>query len=165
MLAEKFQVLSQREKVLGSILGMAVLIAGLTYVLPFVVSQQPASASVEIPPITPNTASKPVITPAPKLNMDNLKNPFNIPPVYQVKNKSTADHAPPGNRLQSSTQPVLHGVISNEKTQMAILEWHGQSETLGVDGSIGEYTVTAIVDNQVMLDGPEGQVVLTLGRG
>lgn len=59
--------------------------------------------------------------------------------------------------------PVLSGIVSGSRTKMAIIDYHG-SQSYAVDDKVGKWVVTAINDEFVILEGPNGQQTLWLGR-
>jgi len=169
-LLAKFQAFTQREKLLLAGVGIAVLITGFVYVSPLFLTEQTTSSQVQTLP----SAAKQVIAVELPVKTDlpasSVKNPFLIPPQYQVRKEippaasgSNATAGPPAQKPVNAI-PVLSGIIASGSTKMAILELGGNSDTVGVGSTLGGYTVASITDSQVVLNGPEGRQVLNIGR-
>jgi hypothetical protein len=166
-----FQAFTQREKLLLAGLGLAVLITGFVYVFPLFFPEKTISTQIQTLP----TAAKQVIAAEMPVKTDlpaaSVKNPFLVPPQYQVRKEtpnaasgSSATAGLPAQKPVNATPPVLSGIMASGSTKMAILELGGSSDTLGIGGTLGGYTVTSITDSQVVLNGPEGRMVLNIGR-
>jgi hypothetical protein len=164
-LTEKIQALSPREKGLMAALSAAVMVAVASYVYPLLNSPQPVSTQAG-PPVPQAKAASPVALPSAKtLTVTEVKDPFQVPPQYQVKKEvKQASDSGPANQAPASPVPLLNGIMSSGGTKTAILDLAGNSDTVGIGGSIGAYTVDSITDTQVVLTGPEGRRVLNIGR-
>lgn len=170
-LSAKFQALTQREKVLFSVLGLAILITGCVYVYPLLFAEKTMGSKVAAPPPVPAKQIGPAATEISTkrdLPIADVKNPFQVPAQYQVRKETTsapAVHTASGPAIKPvSVVPVLSGIIAGGSVKMAILELGGDSDTVGVGGTFGGYTVASITETQVVLSGPEGRQVLNIGR-
>jgi hypothetical protein len=162
-----FQSCSQREKVLLAVLGIAILVTGYIYIFPLLAVAKTESPPVSMPP--PAQAKQAVLAEAPvKSNVPpaKIKNPFQVPAQYRVRQETVPTENMPGGQVYNPVtySPVLNGIVTSGSTKMAIIDFGGNSDTLGVGGTIGQYTVAVITDTQVVLNGPEGRQVLNLGR-
>lgn len=165
-----FQALSQREKALLGLLGIAVLITACVYIFPLLFPKKTVSSQAVIPPSVPVKQAVLMEMPANHaLPAANVKNPFQVPPQYKVR-KETTSAAPAGTTPSGPVPkpvgaiPALSGIIASGSTKMAILELGGNSDTVGVGGTLGGYTVASITDTQVVLSGPDGPLVVNIGR-
>lgn len=160
-----FQSCSQREKTLLAVLGFTVLVAGLIYVISLLAAAKTQSPPVGMTP--PARTEEAILAEIPvKSNVQaaTIKNPFLVPVQYRVRKETAPAGNTPGGQASRPTDycPVLNGIVSSGSTKMAIIEWGGSSDTVGVGGRIGQYTVAAITDAQVVLNGPEGRQVLNM---
>jgi hypothetical protein len=62
------------------------------------------------------------------------------------------------------TLPKLSGVVSTGNFRMAVLQYGTESRSYRVNEHIGPYELIAVSDDSVTLSGPEGKIVLTVGR-
>lgn len=174
-LSATLQALTPREKLSLGVLGIVLLIAGGVYVYPLLVYEKTADAPITAPPaaVQPKRANVPEAPVQPYIPVVNMKNPFLVPPQYQVRKEAAAPAAsannPPASGQASAQKPVnigpvLTGIATSGTMKKAILELDGNSDTYGVGDAIGGYTVTWITDTQVVLNGPAGRQVLNIGR-
>lgn len=139
------------------------------------------------------TVSQPAMpqgyAPAPGGNGE-LRDPFAIPPGYQDREPSagsTALTSPvakgekhfsasspiAANRAAASYEPVkqqaalpvLTGVGGTENRRVALIQYGGKTQPYEVNDMIGSgYQLLAVYDNSATVWGPNGKLVLTLGR-
>jgi hypothetical protein len=78
---------------------------------------------------------------------------------------ATESRAPSAARAGDA--PVLSGVIIAENTRMALLQPPGASSPglVKIGDTVGAYRLTAVQEDRVKLDGPEGEIVLRLSTG
>jgi len=74
-----------------------------------------------------------------------------------------------GNRDQQPakaavSKPVVHGIVRSGATKIAILSTGAESRSYRMSEKVGSYVITAISDSSVTLQGPDGSVVVLLGR-
>lgn len=74
------------------------------------------------------------------------------------QNKSTS----PSSRLLQ--KPILTGIIVGEASRVAIMEYNGQSGMYRLNDTLGPYQLLALSENSVVLNSPDGQLTLALGR-
>lgn len=121
--------------------------------------------------------SKPIM-PNGYQNEKVTRNPFALPPDMVAKrttnaapsnlatNKIPSDKASmgqgPAEHKQALPSLRLTGIITSQDMKLAVINAAGKSKSYQVNDSLGSYTVAAISDDTVMLNGPEGTKVLTL---
>lgn len=173
-LSERLQALTKRERILLVVLGITGVVVVCLYVYPLLMFGKPAISSVSTLPPAVQTSRVINGVPMQAVQIDNVKNPFFVPPSYRVRRNSvpagdsavrsagTMDDVGQGAKTENKA-PVLNGIITNATVKMAIIEVAGNSDTLRVGSSIGGYTVTEITDTQVTVKGREGSMVLSIG--
>jgi type II secretory pathway component PulC len=164
-LSDTLQSLTQREKVLGGVLGIVMLATGSMYIFSMLSSEKTMRSQVVMPLPAPARQDPTEIPIMKDLQTANIKNPFQVPPQYQVR-KETTPSSPGGVPMPKPVSgiPILCGIIASGPIKMAILELGGNSDTLGIGDTLGGYTIVSITDIQVVLNGPEGRQVLNIGR-
>lgn len=102
-----------------------------------------------------------------------VRDPFTPPQTGQKSDRDKpvmADRAglPLGKNTpraaQMLQQPVLTGIIAGETSRVAILEYKGQSDLYRLQDMLGPYQLLAVSERSVVLNSPDGQLTLTLGR-
>lgn len=96
-----------------------------------------------------------------------IRDPFAIPIQYQQQ-PNVAIPAGVGRDQQTGKTrealPVVQGIVGAGTAKAAILSTGSESRSYRVNERVGSYVITAISNNSVTLQGPEGTVVVPMGR-
>lgn len=153
------------------------------------VAPPPAQALNPAQPVKPTVgAVLPVATTA----SIPLRDPFSAPPGYQTaepgsqpatqsssepttsntthsSNPTSTPASTPSQTPQPSSQPApvntgfaLRGVLKSGSDKMALVEYNGSSQAVGISETIQGYQVVSIGEDYVKLSGPDGTRVLRL---
>lgn len=127
----------------------------------------PAAATTQIPlrdpfsvppgyqPAEPGSKAAPPASPEP--NTTNASNPTNTPASTTAQTPQKSDQPSPVN-----TGFALRGVLKSGSDKMALVEYNGSSQAVGISENIQGYQVVSIGEDYVKLSGPDGTRVLRL---
>ena len=151
---------------LAALVAIGAIIAGAAYyvTLPQTAVAPPpgttAPGSVTVKPVMPKGYQPGVA----------LRDPFALPETQQPVSAAqpTGAIAPasspqPGNKAQAA-RPVLTGVVAGGSAKAAIIRYGGESRSYQVNEFIGPYQLLAVYEDSVTLWGPDGKLVLTVGK-
>lgn len=101
-----------------------------------------------------------------------MKDPFAVPSSFRKKeetpiekvSKNTVNNQKIPPNVHGNQLPIVTGLIGSGGRFIAILEYGGASKRCLLDDSIGPYTVVGIDEKNVILNGPNGTITLTVGR-
>lgn len=166
----KLQSLTQREKIFLAVLAIVILITDGMYIFPLAAADNVLDSQAITPSAPVKSATAVAIAAKQDMPETGMKNPFRVPPQYQAHketapatlNSNIPAASPASNPV--SVIPVVSGIITRGAAKAAIVELDGNSDVWWVDDTISGYTVVAITDTQVVLNGPEGRQVLNIGR-
>lgn len=60
--------------------------------------------------------------------------------------------------------PVLTGIAGNGRQRIALVRYGGKTQPYAINESIGSYKLVAVSENSATVSGPEGNLILVLGR-
>lgn len=155
-------------KKISLLLFAGVCLYGIFYFVP------PSDETVSSPIPSDTFSTKPAMPQGYQLNSP-LRDPFTSDDVPIVSSsQSTVLPTVTGRQQQKkpvsvkkttkAVVPALQGIISGPKTRMAIIGYQGRSRSYALHDRIGDWAVLAIEENYVILEGPDGQTTLRLGR-
>ena len=78
--------------------------------------------------------------------------------------KASASAAPVPASAQVSLQPMLTGIARSGGQTMALVRYEGRTRAYGPGEGPGVYRVVQIEERSVLLEGPEGQLWLSMGH-
>ena len=78
--------------------------------------------------------------------------------------KASASAAPVPASTQVSLQPMLTGIARSGGQTMALVRYEGRTRAYGPGEGPGAYRVVQIEERSVLLEGPEGQLWLSMGH-
>ena len=78
--------------------------------------------------------------------------------------KASASAAPVPASAQVSLQPMLTGIARSGGQTMALVRYEGRTRAYGPGEGPGTYRVVQIEERSVLLEGPEGQLWLSMGH-
>lgn len=78
--------------------------------------------------------------------------------------KASASAAPVPASAQVSLQPMLTGIARSGGQTMALVRYEGRTRAYGLGEGPGVYRVVQIEERSVLLEGPEGQLWLSMGH-
>ena len=78
--------------------------------------------------------------------------------------KASASAAPVPASAQVSLQPMLTGIARSGGQTMALVRYEGRTRAYGPGEGPGAYRVVQIEERSVLLEGPEGQLWLSMGH-
>ena len=78
--------------------------------------------------------------------------------------KASASAAPVPASTQVSLQPMLTGIARSGGQTMALVRYEGRTRAYGLGEGPGVYRVVQIEERSVLLEGPEGQLWLSMGH-
>ena len=78
--------------------------------------------------------------------------------------KASASAAPVPASAQVSLQPMLTGIARSGGQTMALVRYEGRTRAYGLGEGPGAYRVVQIEERSVLLEGPEGQLWLSMGH-
>lgn len=78
--------------------------------------------------------------------------------------KASASAAPVPALTQVSLQPMLTGIARSGGQTMALVRYEGRTRAYGLGEGPGAYRVVQIEERSVLLEGPEGQLWLSIGH-
>lgn len=162
-LADMCASISKREKAL--IITAMVVVVGVIVAYVVIMFQEGQPRLTAAPPKGPTArigTGLPAVKILGSIDVAKSKNPFEVPAQYQEQRNSTTPARPIAS-LQP-IKPVLSGILFSGGSKLAIFEYHGNSEMVGPGAALGQYSVVSITDSQVILAGPEGQLVMNIGR-
>lgn len=97
-----------------------------------------------------------------------VRDPFAMPAQFQPQSPQTAPITGAGRSQQDGnvrvTLPEVQGIVGAGAAKVAILAVGPDSRSYRTGEKAGAYVITAISNNSVTLRGPEGTVVVPLGR-
>ena len=96
-----------------------------------------------------------------------IRDPFAIPAQYAPQPAAPAVSSVGRDRMPEKAKaplPVVQGIISAGSAKAAILAVGSDSRTYRVHEQVGSYVITSISNHSVTLQGPDGSIVLALGR-
>lgn len=143
----------------------------------FLTKESPAETVIvesETKQIGEKTQNSTAFHPVPRADDTRMRDPFAAPKKAQEKIEKTKVKKEPESSNSSYTRknpvtmsgktPVLTGIIGSENRFIAIIEYDGESKQCLQGSVVGVYSVRAIDEFRVILNGPNGDVVLTVGR-
>lgn len=153
---------------LAALLAIGAIVAGAAY---YVKTSQPAEAPP--PPGKPAAGSvtiKPVMPKGYQTGVA-LRDPFALSATQQPASaaQSTGASAPETPEAKQAgkgqaARPVLTGVVTGGSAKAAIIRYGGESRSYQVDEFVGPYQLLAIAEDAVTLRGPDGKLVLAVGK-
>ncbi|MBP2631059.1 MAG: hypothetical protein H6Q70_1687 [Firmicutes bacterium] len=101
-----------------------------------------------------------------------LKDPFAVPSSFREKeetpleksSKNIVKNQKAPSTVRANQLPIVRGLIGSGDRFIAILEYGEVSKRCLLNDSIGPYTVVGIDEKSVILNGPSGTIMLTVGR-
>ena len=78
--------------------------------------------------------------------------------------KASASAAPVPASAQVSLQPMLTGIARSGGQTMALVRYEGRTRAYGLGEGPGAYRVVQIEERSALLEGPEGQLWLSMGH-
>ncbi|VBB09416.1 Hypothetical protein LUCI_4706 [Lucifera butyrica] len=117
-------------------------------------------------------SGRPVMPQGYQAAAEPLRDPFAVPPEYAVKEEPPAVAAPAGTMPDLPEKPgneklpvlKLTGIAAAGENRAAIIEAGKVTRSYMPGDSVGAYQVTAIGQDSVTLQGPQGEMVLEIGR-
>lgn len=152
----------QRLTVLGAI---SALMIGLNqYPQPPQAAPAPVGQQAEL---TPVSASAERVLPNGYNPAAAVRDPFAMPAQYQQP-INAAPVAGVGRGQQADkvreVLPKVQGIVGAGATKVAIIAVGADSSSYRINQRVGSYVITAITNNSVTLQGPEGISVVSMGR-
>ena len=164
---------------------IGILLVGATYYT-YHTKDLDKQTAVAVAPLSSNfdgaAASKPVMPKGHGLNQ-TMRDPFAVPPdlagytavnavLPQTATKSNSSNNPvTSNSIKPSGQasptiqkPILTGVVMGDGDKVAIIGLNGENRWYRVGSMIGAYKLLSIHSDSVTLWGPQGKLVLEVGR-
>jgi len=101
-----------------------------------------------------------------------MQDPFATPSSFHEKEKVPIEKESKGSvkrekklpSLKAPELPILTGILCGGNKFIAILKYGDVSKQCLLDESIGPYRVVGIDEKNVIVDGPNGAITLTVGR-
>jgi Tfp pilus assembly protein PilP len=166
--AEKWKALSKRERTLLLAMVAVVGTGGIAYIYPKPVQLMQSQLIIPSQPST--VLSLQPQTPVIQVSLTNVKDPFQVPPQYQIKPETKVPPVSGGNGETKSmedakpaSQSKVSGIIRGKGVIRAIVELDGNSETVGMGDTVGVYKVESITESTVVLLGKD-RITLGVGR-
>lgn len=103
-------------------------------------------------------------------NDQPLRNPFGPPAASIAPQSSQAVNTMKQNATNNNnfslkdTSPKLTGIVNSNDSYVAIIEYNGRSHYVKADDIVGSYKTVKITLQEALLSGPNGELILQLGR-
>jgi hypothetical protein len=101
-----------------------------------------------------------------------MQDPFAVPRSFREKDEVPMEQEPNASAKQqkiplsvkTTKLPMLIGIVGSGNRYIAILEYGETSKQCLLEDSIGPYQVVGIDEKNVIVNGPNGAITLTVGR-
>lgn len=157
---EYFSGVNAKKRILAVLLVLTLITVALVYRGVPETALAPADTASMID--VSQVASQPVMPKGYQPNL-TLRDPFAIPPEYR-----TPTPAGPavniGPTQPKETLPVVTGIVMTNSAGSAIIQYGSDSRSYRLGDFVGPYQIVSINARLVVLQGPSGRLILSLGR-